>query len=96
MSETTMEPDRYISFCNIECDANADKLVAMLEQNLAQEKGAPQWREYFQKKRSEQLKMERDNLHFIGNQTNPLYEYFDDCDDSDAAALLYQIEQECL
>lgn len=39
--------------------------------------------------------MQRDNLNFIGNQTNPLYEYFEVCEDTQALELLYKIEQEC-
>ncbi|GAA5214885.1 N(2)-fixation sustaining protein CowN [Corallincola platygyrae] len=94
MSEQTA-PDRYISFCGIECDAMADELIAKLEHNISRQTGAQQWRDYFTQKRVEQQKMGRDNLHFIGNQTNPLYEYFEDCGDELATALLYQIEQEC-
>jgi hypothetical protein len=87
--------DRYISFCNIECDKNADKLIAMLDKHLEAGTGSEQWRNYFREKRSEQVRMGRDNLNLIGNQINPLYEYFDECDDEEAQSLLYQLEQEC-
>ncbi|TCS38874.1 N(2)-fixation sustaining protein CowN [Reinekea marinisedimentorum] len=87
--------DRYISFCDIECDKNADKLIAMLDGHLEAGSGSEQWRVYFSKKRAEQKQMGRDNLNLIGNQINPLYEYFDECDDEAAQDLLYQLEQEC-
>lgn len=90
------QTDRYISFCGIACDANADKLVAILEKHLNSQHGGSEWVNYFQQKRAEQARMGGDNLHFIGNQLNPLFEYFQACSDDDADALLYQIEQECL
>lgn len=87
--------DRYISFCNIACDENSDKLIAMLNKHLDAKHGNPKWQEYFHLKCLEQKNMQRDNLNLIGNQTNPLYEYFTECADQEALDLLYQIEQEC-
>ncbi|SDH04013.1 hypothetical protein SAMN04488136_10711 [Vibrio xiamenensis] len=89
------EPDRYISFCNIDCDKNAILLVSMLETHLQANHGAQQWHSYFANKRQEQANMKRDDLNFVGNQLNMLYEYFRECEDQEALALLYQIEQEC-
>ncbi|MEE1673217.1 N(2)-fixation sustaining protein CowN [Agarivorans aestuarii] len=87
--------DRYISFCNIQCDENADKFMAILIQHLKAKHGNPLWQDYFWQKIEEQQRIQRDNLHFIGNQTNPLYEYMEECDDQQAIDLLYKIEQEC-
>lgn len=89
------EADRYVSFCNIACDENADKLIAMLDKNIATKQGNERWIQYFGYKREEQKRMNHDNLHFIGNQINTLYEYFKNCDDTVAIELLYQLEQEC-
>ncbi|MFB9133827.1 N(2)-fixation sustaining protein CowN [Vibrio sp. AK197] len=89
------EPDRYISFCNIDCDNNANLLVSMLEHHLTANHGHAQWHSYFENKRQEQANMQRDNLNFVGNQLNMLYEYFRECEDQNALDLLYQIEQEC-
>ena len=87
--------DRYVTFCDIECDENADKLVAMLVEHLQAGHGGGLWCEYFSKKRREQQRMQRDNLNLVGNQINPLYEYFEACDDQTATELLYRLEQEC-
>lgn len=87
--------DRYISFCGINCEENANALIEVLDKYLAQGAGPDKWVNYFVEKRKEQLKMERDNLHFIGNQINTLYQYFSLCSDDKAQALLYKIEQEC-
>ncbi|WP_198517362.1 N(2)-fixation sustaining protein CowN [Vibrio sp. HA2012] len=67
----------------------------MLENNLNQRKGQQQWHTYFDSKRQQQKKFGHDNLHFIGNQMNSLYEYLKQCDDQEALCLLYKIEQEC-
>lgn len=87
--------DRYVSFCGIDCDLKADKLMTMLEAHLEAGSGEARWIDYFQQKRAQQAKNKQDNLNFIGHQTNTLYEYFELCADEEATKLLYQIEQEC-
>ena len=91
----TVETDRYVSFCGIACDENSDKLIAMLDKHLRANHGSAEWQKYFNAKITEQKRMGRDNLNLIGNQTNPLYEYFNECEDSEATDLLYKVEQEC-
>ena len=89
------QTDRYITFCGINCDENADHLIAMLEQHIAADDGDGCWKTYFQQKRQQQAKMGHDNLYFIGSQMNNLYAYFEECENQDALALLWQVEQEC-
>jgi len=95
MSEITQEEDRYTTFLGIGCDANADNLIAMLDNNIKSGKGDDKWQAYFSKKRNEQAQLKHDNLNFIGHQTNTLYEYFATCEDEQARSLLYKIEQQC-
>lgn len=95
MSTIKKQEDRYTTFLGIDCDANADKLINMLDDNLQARKGDDKWQAYFNKKRQEQVKLAHDNLNFIGHQTNTLYEYFNACDDEEAKGLLYKIEQQC-
>ncbi len=95
MSENNQPVDRYTSFFGINCDLNADRLISMLNKNLSNDLGEKQWQTYFRQKRQQQVKLQQDNLNFIGNQTNTLYEYFMLCDDQAALALLYEIEQTC-
>jgi hypothetical protein len=95
MSGNNQQTDRYTSFCGIDCDLNADRLIAMLEQNIRAGNGDTKWHSYFAEKRAQQARLRHDNLNFIGHQTNTLYEYFDQCGDQEAKALLYKIEQEC-
>jgi hypothetical protein len=90
------EPDRYISFKGIDCDGNADRLVARLRHQLeTNDQVDPKWKTYFQQRFEQQQKMGHDNLHLVGAQTNPLYMFFEECGDQDARDLLWQLEQEC-
>jgi hypothetical protein len=87
--------DRYVSFVGIDCDANADHLIAMLDKHIQAGNGEEQWQHYFTQKRQQQRQLKHDNLNFIGHQTNTLYEYFSSCEDQLASSLLYKIEQQC-
>lgn len=87
--------DRYVSFVGIDCDANAEQLMLMLDNNIKAAKGETQWHLYFTKKREQQAQLKHDSLNFIGHQTNTLYEYFTSCNDKAALELLYKIEQQC-
>lgn len=87
--------NRYLSFSGIRCNTNAVRLIEMLERNISAGNGREEWHAYFAIKRQQQLKLQHDDLHFVGNQTNTLYEYFELCEDQSALALLYKIEQEC-
>jgi len=95
LNNNESQNDRYVSFCGLDCDLKADELLAMLDQHLSAGNGDPKWQTYFIQKREVQKKLNHDNLNFVGHQTNTLYEYFDVCDDQQAKALLYQIEQNC-
>lgn len=93
---TATTNDRYVSFLDLNCDENANQLIAMLEQHLATSgKGDAQWQNYFREKQAQQAKMRQDNLHFIGSQMNNLYTYLELCEDEVALKLLWQLEQEC-
>ncbi len=87
--------DRYISFCDIECDQNADKLIDRLKTQLSKLPEDNNWKRYFSLKFSQQRQMQYDNLFYIGCQTNTLYEFFEFVRDKESTALLQQIEEEC-
>jgi len=95
MNEQTIKTDRYISFEGINCDANSEHLITLLEQHITAGHGDERWHLYFTQKREEQARMQQDNLHFIGSQMNNLYAYLEQCEDDTACDLLWQIEQEC-
>lgn len=87
--------DRYVSFCGIECDKNADTLIARLKAQLSQLPEENNWKRYFRLKFQQQEQMQYDNLFYIGCQTNTLYEFFETVEDAESTALLQQIEEEC-
>ncbi|MBF8999588.1 MULTISPECIES: N(2)-fixation sustaining protein CowN [Vibrio] len=95
MEKSDNTVDRYVSFEGIKCNQNADLLIGMLESNLNNQLGDDRWHTYFSDKRNQQHQRGHDNLHFIGNQLNMLFEYFKQCEDQPALDLLYKIEQEC-
>lgn len=95
MKKNNKQADRYLSFSGLSCDVNADRLIQMLDNNIREGKGDDKWPIYFAQKRRQQAQLQHDNLNFIGNQTNTLYEYFSLCGDEEASSLLYKIEQEC-
>ncbi|WP_353570641.1 N(2)-fixation sustaining protein CowN [Candidatus Albibeggiatoa sp. nov. BB20] len=92
---STATADRYVSFEGIHCDANANQLIEMLENHISQNNGDEQWQIYFKQKRAQQMKMQHDNLYFIGSQMNNLQAYFETCKNDEALGLLWQVEQEC-
>lgn len=94
MTEKTAT-DRYVSFCGIECDLNAQRFMSKLEDCLSAGRGDPRWQDYFRQKRVQQAQMKQDDLYFIGAQMNNLYTYLEDLDDQELLDFLWQIEQEC-
>jgi len=86
-------PDRYISFLGLDCDTNADRLMAMLLGCM--EDSDSRWVGYFRQKLEEKRRMGNDNLHFIGSQVNALYSFFEEIEDEEAEALLWHLEQNC-
>jgi len=87
--------DRYITFSGLDCDKNASKLVDIIRHHVDNSAGAEQWSGYFQNKLQEKVRLDVDDLFFIGSQLNNVYAFFDEVDDAEANALLYQVEQEC-
>ena len=87
--------DRYQSFCGIECDANANQLIAHLQDCLAKRPEQDLWRQYFDQKFEQQTKLNHDNLFYVGSQLNNLYAFFEEIDDEPALAMLWQLEIDC-
>lgn len=86
-------PDRYVTFCGIDCDRKADRLLGMLAEHMKQSDS--RWVGYFEKKLGEKARMGNDNLHFVGSQVNSLYSFFEELDDEAALELLWDLEQNC-
>ena len=93
--QSKSQTDRYVSFCGIECDRNANEFMQKLENHITQGHGDPRWQEYFRQKREQQAKMKQDNLYFVGAQMNNLYAYLEGLDDAPLHDMLWDLEQEC-
>ncbi|MBN2905895.1 MAG: N(2)-fixation sustaining protein CowN [Rhodobacteraceae bacterium] len=85
--------DRYVSFLGMDCDGNADRLMAHLAGRMRDTD--TRWTAYFDKKLIEKERMGNDNLYFIGSQMNTLSAFFEEIDDAEAQALLWHLEQNC-
>ncbi|TCO72422.1 N(2)-fixation sustaining protein CowN [Rhodovulum euryhalinum] len=90
---TDQTPDRYVSFCGLDCTANADRLMEMLAARMAGNES--RWVGYFEKKLAEKARMGTDNLFFAGAQVNALRAFFEEVGDEAALALLWDLEQNC-
>ena len=95
MSMTAETRDRYVTFNGLDCDANADRVMAFVNEQLAQLEKDDRWIGYFDGKFAEQQRMGVDNLFFVGSQMNVLRAFFEEQDNEAAIELLYQVEQEC-
>lgn len=95
---STIEPgvtDRYLSFCGIECDLQAESLMAHLQACLTRADADGRWQRYFRMKLEQKEAMGHDHLFFIGAQMNNLYDFFESLDDEEGRQKLWRIEQEC-
>lgn len=90
-----MTTDRYISFDGIDCDGNADRVMAHIEQ-LLKRPGCnnPFW-DYFMKKRTGGSGPKPDSLFLIHSNINQVRELFETCQDDEALRLLFMLEEEC-
>lgn len=98
MSTEQSKPDRYVSFEGIECDKNAELIVASIEK-LA--KGPARdnryWQQFLVKIEKSRAgdKATGDALFLVHSYLNLIRELFEDCEDQDALTLLEQVELEC-
>ncbi|WP_172327495.1 N(2)-fixation sustaining protein CowN [Mangrovicoccus sp. HB161399] len=93
MTATQTASDRYVSFCGIDCDGNARRMMLHLDAAMAQ--GASQWRTYFERKLAEKARMGVDDLFFVGSQVNCLRAYLEEVADAPGLALLDDLEETC-
>jgi hypothetical protein len=87
--------DRYVSFDGIDCNGNANRVMALIERNLAaSEKNSPFW-EYFTAKRKPRGGPPPDDLFLVHCHINQIRELFEERADTEALALLSRLEEEC-
>jgi hypothetical protein len=88
-------PDRYVSFKDIDCDGNARRLMEMIDAHLTDESKNNAFMTYFQKKREGGSGPKPDDLFLIHSNINQIREFFEGCNDEPGLTLLLQIEEEC-
>ena len=98
---TSTATDRYVTYKNIDCNANSKKLMELLCRHI----NDPEKTNIFWDKFKENLAMVDkpqenhgrciDELFLIHTYINNLYEIFEEYEDVEALALLDKIEQEC-
>ena len=87
--------DRYLSFDGIDCNGNANRVMALIERNLAEsENNSPFW-EYFTAKRKPRSGLPPDDLFLVHCHINQIRELFEERADGEALALLARLEEEC-
>ncbi len=93
--------DRYVSYKDIDCTGNSKRLMVMLARHIDNpEKTNLFWEKFKEKlalidKPPVQSDRKIDELFLIHTYINNLYEIFETYDDTEALALLDQIEREC-
>lgn len=87
--------DRYVSFDGIDCAGNARRIMEYIERNIvASGQEQPFWR-YFMAKRTPRSGPAPDDLFLVHSHINQIREFFEECGDEAALALLFQVEEEC-
>lgn len=95
------QPDRYVSFRDIDCAGNSQRLMEMLLRHLEDpDKSNPFWEKFKDKlAQADQPLLNHgpclDHLFLIHTYINNLSEFFEQYLDTEALALLDQIEREC-
>ncbi len=89
---TDHSTDRYVSFKGIDCEGNARRLMAHIDRHLAITGHSNAFWDYFCKKRTDNGP---DDLFLIHSHINQIEELFTAWKDTEALALLQQLEEEC-
>lgn len=92
---SSTERDRYVSFIGLDCSGQAKRLIAMLRPYMEEpERSNPFW-SHFAAKLAPTTGPTHDELFLIHSHLNLLRDQLEQCADTEALALLDQIEHEC-
>lgn len=87
--------DRYISFDGIDCAGNARRIMECIERNQESAGAGQAFWVYFMAKRHPAHGLAPDDLFLVHSHINQIRELFENSGDSEALALLFQVEEEC-
>ena len=94
-ANTPKPTDRYVSFDGIDCDGNAQRIMACIERLLDLPGRSNAFWEYFMKKREGGSGPKPDDLFLIHSNINQVRELFETWEDEEAMSLLVRLEEEC-
>lgn len=87
--------DRYVTFDDIDCAGNARRVMALIEHHVARSSQANPFWTYFMAKRQPRAGRAPDDLFLVHSHINQIREFFEECGDEEALALLTKVEEEC-
>jgi len=87
--------DRYLSFEGIDCAGNARRIMEYIVRNQASAGPGEAFWAYFMAKRQPTHGLAPDDLFLVHSYINQIRELFENCGDTEALALLMQVEEEC-
>lgn len=95
MNDRSSEPDRYVSFCNIDCDGMARRLLplALRRLEMGGDLANPFWRRFAERAATAGDASGADALYLVCSHVMYLAEIFED--GGEAAELLEAIELQC-
>jgi N(2)-fixation sustaining protein CowN len=86
--------DRYKSFIGIDCEGNARRVMALIDQHTVDLQEDKFWK-YFHGRRHATSGPACDDLLLLASFVNPIRELFETRQDREALTLLEQLEDEC-
>ncbi|NML28889.1 N(2)-fixation sustaining protein CowN [Zoogloea dura] len=89
------DPDRYVSFIGLDCDARAAHLMQRVRHYIDDPRHSNAFWEYFKKKAAGANGPRLDDLLLIHCHLGQIRELFEDLDDAEGLALVDGIEKEC-
>jgi N(2)-fixation sustaining protein CowN len=92
---TQTQPDRYVSFKEIDCDGNARALMTMIRRHIDDPARSNAFWEYFKTKAAGGSGPRPDELFLIHSNLNQIRELFETWEDEEALAALDILEVEC-
>lgn len=91
----TAKTDRYVTFQGIDCDGDAQRVMACIERLLDLPGRSNAFWEYFMKKRGGGSGPRPDDLFLIHSNINQVRELFETWEDEEAMNLLVNLEEAC-
>lgn len=88
-------PDRYVSFCGIDCDGNARLLMQYVRRHIDDPAKNNAFWDKFRDKLEGRSSERCDELFLVHSYINMIRELFETYGDDEALVLLEKIEEEC-